>query len=266
MYSDIYCYKTEGEIIVSRSASKTSIDIAIQELLLRLDFQRGGLFKSNYEYPGRYKRWAIGFVNPPLELATCGNNFTLTALNERGILLLEYLAKRLYRLPQLQEVKVETNRVTGSVHATESFFSEEERSKQPSVFSIVREIIKAFSSPEDSHLGLYGAFGYDLVFQFEQMPKHFQRAEDQKDLVLYLPDELLIVDYYQQSAFHLQYEFVTQNGTTKNLPRDGQTIDYRGKRLTYTNASDHAPGEYEQQVEKALSYFQRGDLFEVVPS
>lgn len=266
MYPDIYCYKTEGEIIVSRSASKTSIDIAIQELLLRLDFQRGGLFKSSYEYPGRYKRWAIGFVNPPLELATCGNSFTLTSLNERGMVLLEYLAERLYKLPQLQEVKVEANRVTGSVRATESFFSEEERSKQPSVFSIVREVIKAFSSPEDSHLGLYGAFGYDLVFQFEQMPKHLQRAEDQRDLVLYLPDELLIVDYYQQSAFHLQYEFVTQNGTTKNLPRDGQTIDYRGKRLTYTSVSDHAPGEYEQQVEKALLYFQRGDLFEVVPS
>ncbi|MBD2504353.1 anthranilate synthase [Anabaena azotica] len=266
MYSDIYCYKTEGEIIVSRSASKTSIDIAIQELLLRLDFQRGGLFKSSYEYPGRYKRWAIGFVNPPLELATCSNNFTLTALNERGMVLLEYLAERLYKLPQLQEVKVEANRVTGSVRSTESVFSEEERSKQPSVFSIVREIIKAFSSPEDSHLGLYGAFGYDLVFQFEQMSKQLQRAEDQRDLVLYLPDELLIVDYYQQSAFHLQYEFVTQNGTTKGLPRDGQIIDYRGKRLTYTNASDHAPGEYEQQVEKALSYFQRGDLFEVVPS
>jgi anthranilate synthase len=99
-----------------------------------------------------------------------------------------------------------------------------------------------------------------------QCPKHLQRAEDQRDLILYLPDELLIVDYHQQSAFHLQYEFVTKNGSTRGLPRDGQVIDYRGKRLTPTSASDHAPGEYEQQVEKALLYFQRGDLFEVVPS
>ncbi len=266
MYLDTHCYKTKGGIFVSRSVTKTSIETAIEEVLLRLDSQRGGLLKSSYEYPGRYKRWAIGFVNPPLELATCDNDFTLTAHNERGIVLLDYLAERLHKLPQLQGVKRETNSVTGSVRPTERFFSEEERSKQPSVFSILREILYAFASPADDHLGLYGAFGYDLVFQFEQMPKHLQRAKDQRDLVLYLPDELLIVDYHQQSAFHLQYEFVTKNGSTRGLPRDGQIIDYTGKRLTSTSASDHAPGEYEQQVEKALLYFQRGDLFEVVPS
>ncbi|MGJ5676090.1 MAG: anthranilate synthase [Nostochopsis sp.] len=266
MHLDTYCYKTKGGIFVSRSVTKTSIETAIEEVLLRLDSQRGGLFKSSYEYPGRYKRWAIGFVNPPLELVTRDNNFTLTAHNERGMVLLEYLTEGLYELPQLQGVKCETNRVTGSVRPIERFFSEEERSKQPSVFGILREIINAFASPEDNHLGLYGAFGYDLVFQFEQMSKQLQRAEDQRDLVLYLPDELLIVDYHQQSAFHLQYEFVTKNGSTRGLARDGQIIDYRGKRLTSTNESDHAPGEYEQQVEKAFLYFQRGDLFEVVPS
>jgi anthranilate synthase len=171
MYLHTHCYKTKGGIFVSRSVTKTSIETAIEEVLLRLDSQRGGLFKSSYEYPGRYKRWAIGFVNPPLELATRDNNFTLTAHNERGIVLLEYLAERLYNLPQLQGVKWETNRVTGSVRPTERFFSEEERSKQPSVFSILREILKTFASPEDDHLGLYGAFGYDLVFQFEPMPQ-----------------------------------------------------------------------------------------------
>ncbi|WP_026731834.1 anthranilate synthase [Fischerella sp. PCC 9605] len=266
MNLDTYCYKTRGGIFVSRSVTKTSMDAAIEEVLLRLDSQRGGLLKSSYEYPGRYKRWAIGFINPPLELVTRDNDFTLTAHNERGMMLLEYLAERLQNLPQLQAVTWETNCVTGSVRPTERFFSEEERSKQPSAFSIVREILHTFYSPEDDHLGLYGAFGYDLVFQFEQMPKHLQRKEDQRDLVLYLPDELLIVDYHQQSAFCLQYEFVTKNGSTRGLPRNGQVIDYRGKRLTPAQASDHAPGEYEQQVEKALEYFIRGDLFEVVPS
>lgn len=266
MNLDTRCYKTRGGIFVSRSVTKTSIETGIEEVLLRLDSQRGALLKSSYEYPGRYKRWAIGFVNPPLELVTRDHNFTLTAHNERGRLLLEYLADVMHNLPQLQDVSWNVNQITGSVRATERFFSEEERSKQPSVFSIIREILHTFHSPEDEHLGLYGAFGYDLVFQFEQMPKHLRRGEDQRDLVLYLPDELLIVDYYQQSAFCLQYEFVTKNGSTRGLPRNGQIIDYRGKALTVNQASDHAPGEYEQQVEKALEYFIRGDLFEVVPS
>ena len=50
-------------------------------------------------------------------------------------------------------------------------FSEEERSKQPSAFTVIRDLLHTFSSDEDEHLGLYGAFGYDLVFQFEPIPQ-----------------------------------------------------------------------------------------------
>ncbi|MBP5973364.1 anthranilate synthase [Brasilonema sp. CT11] len=266
MYSDTQSYTTQGGIFVSRSVTNTSIESAIDEVLIRLDSQRGGLLASSYEYPGRYKRWAIGFVNPPLELVTRDNTFTITAHNERGKILLDYLAQNLLDQPYLQAVNKENKRIIGSVKPTERLFSEEERSRQPSVFSVVREILSVFHSPVDENLGLYGAFGYDLVFQFEQMPKHLERSADQRDLVLYLPDELLVVDYHLQQAFRVQYDFVTNNGSTRDLPRTGEVIDYRGKRLSAAQTSDHAPGEYEQQVTKALDYFRRGDLFEVVPS
>ncbi len=243
-----------------------SIDTAIEEVLVRLDSQRGGLLTSSYEYPGRYKRWAMGFVNPPLEIATGDRTFTITAHNERGRLLLDYLAALLHQQPYLETLDCQDNFITGSIQATDRLFSEEERSRQPSVFSVLREILAAFHSPEDEHLGLYGAFGYDLVFQFEQMQKRLERASDQRDLVLYLPDELLIVDNHLQQAFRLQYDFVTKYGSTRDLPRKGDVIDYRGQRLSVTTNSDHAPGEYEAQVTKALDYFRRGDLFEVVPS
>lgn len=263
---DTHSYTTQGGIFVSRSVTNTSIDSAIEEVLVRLDSQRGGLLASSYEYPGRYKRWAIGFVNPPLELVTRDNTFTITAHNERGKILLDYLAECLLDQPYLQAVNKENNQIIGSVKPTERLFSEEERSRQPSVFSVVREILSVFYSPEDENLGLYGAFGYDLVFQFEQMPKHLERAADQRDLVLYLPDELLVVDYHLQQGFRLQYDFVTKVGSTRDLPRTGEVIDYRGQRLSVTQASDHESGEYEGQVTKALDYFRRGDLFEVVPS
>jgi anthranilate synthase len=266
MIFDTHCYTTRGGVCVTRSVTETSLETATEEVLLRIDSQRGGLLASSYEYPGRYKRWAIGFVNPPLELVTRENSFTLTAHNKRGMVLLPYLAELLYKQSQLQAVNWENGRITGSVRPTERFFSEEERSKQPSVFSIVREILYAFDSPEDDHLGLYGAFGYDLVFQFESMPKLLERSIEQRDLSLYLPDELVVVDYHLQRAFRLQYEFETKHGSTKGLPRSGEIIDYKGKCLTPTQASDHGPDEYAGQVQKALDYFRRGDLFEVVPS
>lgn len=259
-------YKTNGGVLVSRTTTQTSIDLATEEVLSRLDSQRGGLLRSSYEYPGRYKRWGIGFVNPPLELATYENRFTFTAHNDRGMILLPYLAARLKNHPQLEGVQVEDKQIVGLVKATEQTFCEEDRSRQPSVFSVVREILYTFESEEDEHLGLYGAFGYDLVFQFEQLSKSLQRSETQRDVVLYLPDELLVIDYYQRQAYRVQYDFALPYGTTKGLERSGDVIDYKGKNLTPQQASDHAPGDYEKQVGTALDYFRRGDLFEVVPS
>ncbi len=264
--TDTYSYITDGGVRVSRCITEVKMDTALDDILFRLDSQRGGLLNSSYEYPGRYKRWAIGFVNPPLELATREKSFTFTALNERGKVFIPLLYEHLSAHEQLCEVVQSHNCVTGNIKATTEAFSEEERSKQPSAFSVIREILRVLASNDDEHLGFYGAFGYDLVFQFEPIEQRLQRPSDQRDLVLYLPDELVVVDYYQQKAYQIQYEFEINESSTNNLPRVGESIDYRGQNAQATFAADHAPGEYASLVTTALDYFKRGDLFEVVPS
>lgn len=266
MIVDSYSYITLGGVHVSRSITEVKMDTALEDILFHLNSQRGGLLNSSYEYPGRYKRWAIGFVNPPLELSTRENTFTLTALNDRGKVLLPLLLKCLSQTEQLYQVNQVDHQITGFVELTNQFFAEEERSKQPSAFTVIREILHTFSSEEDEHLGLYGAFGYDLVFQFEPIKQRLERPTDQRDLVLYLPDEFIIVDYYLQRAYCFQYEFATEYGSTNNLPRTGESVDYLGKHLLPTQSADHKIGEYAKQVETVLDYFRRGDLFEVVPS
>ena len=261
-----YFYQTKGEVKVTRFISEISANSAIEGILSSLDSQRGGLLASSYEYPGRYKRWAIGFVNPPIELSTRENSFTFTALNERGLVLLPHIAEYLSEHSQLQGVSLQNNCCTGTVKETERSFSEEERSKQPSVFTVIRAVLQIFSSSEDSRLGFYGAMGYDLVFQFESITKHLERPDEQRDLVLYIPDELTVVDRYSHRAYCYQYEFETKWGKTNGLLRTGEKIDYRGQKNTPQRASDHEPDEYANLVREALHYFQRGDLFEVVPS
>ncbi|WP_309732011.1 anthranilate synthase [Chamaesiphon sp. OTE_75_metabat_556] len=260
------CYITQGKIHVSRSSKEISIDLATKEVLSQIDSQRGGLLTSNYEYPGRYKKWAIGFVNPPLEISTREDTFSIKALNQRGLILIAYLSDRLAKCSALEIKDRDSELITGFVRPTTQVFTEEERSQQPSVFSLIREVIFAFHSNEDAYLGLYGAFGYDLVFQFEKMTKNLPRSTDARDLVLYLPDELTIVDYQRQQAFQLRYDFEIDGQTNRNLPRTGEFIDYRGQQLALTKTADHAPGEYAAKVETALDYFRRGDLFEVVTS
>ncbi|MBE7384852.1 MAG: anthranilate synthase [Leptolyngbya sp. SIO1E4] len=266
MFHGFYRYKTKGSIQVLRYAKEVPMVTAVDDLLLQLDHHRGGLLKSSYEYPGRYKRWAIGFVNPPLEIVTQGNSFAITALNERGQVLVSYLALHLCRKSELQYLTRSESWIKGEVQASSRLFREEERSRQPSVLSLIRYIVDIFYSEEDQHLGLYGALGYDVIFQFESVIRRCVRSADQRDLVLYLPDDLWVVDYYAQRAFKLQYEFETEFGSTSGLPRSGETIDFRGRQKAVSRQSDHKPGDYADLVKEALNYFRRGDLFEVVPS
>jgi hypothetical protein len=51
------------------------------------------------------------------------------------------------------------------VRAPSGRFAEEERSRQPSIFSVLRALVALFQHPDEPYLGLYGAFGYDLAFR-----------------------------------------------------------------------------------------------------
>ena len=100
------------------------------------------------------------------------------------------------------------------------WFPEELRSKQPTVFSALRAVCAALRS-SDPYLGFYGAFGYELAFQFEPVRQRLQRDADQRDLVLYLPDEILIVDHRREQATTYCYEFEIDGASSKGMPRDG---------------------------------------------
>jgi anthranilate synthase len=149
-------------------------------------------------------------------------------------------------------------------------FTEEERSRRPTVFSALREIIAAFSGP-DPHLGLYGAFGYDLAFQFEPVRLRHDRPASQRDLVLHLPDQLYVLDRKQETATCYSYEFEVAGAATRGLSRQTtpghRRQDDKSQPVAPDElAADPRPGSYARVVEQARERFARGDLFEVVPS
>ena len=78
-------FKTRGGVDVFRTIEDFSSGDPLEEILTGLDTHRGAVFASGYEYPGRYSRWDIGFVDPPVELVARGREFAICALNERGM-------------------------------------------------------------------------------------------------------------------------------------------------------------------------------------
>lgn len=256
-------FETRGGITVIRSSRPADHDAGTSAWMDRLDAERGAVFSSSYEYPGRYTRWDMAIVNPPLVLEAKGRDVSVRALNGRGRVLVPAIRRAFEGHPDITRFSSEGDTISLTVRTPNKPFAEEERSRQPSSFTAVRALIELFYS-DDDQLGLYGAFGYDLAFQFEPIEQKLTRPDDQRDIVLYLPDEILIVDHYGRKAHVVEYDFEVDGKSTRGLPRDGEKHHYQPANED-PGRGDHEPGEYANLVRKAMDYFRRGDLFETVP-
>ena len=271
-------FRSGGGIAISLAVDTVDGDAEIDDLVARLDEARGVLLSSSYEYPGRYTRWDMGFTDPPLAITSRAQQVSVRALNPRGSVLLEPVHDALAALDGsagIAELRRDAPAAAASAGAghgevscvierAERRFAEEERSRQPSTFTVVRALVDLFRC-DDPHLGLYGAFGYDLAFQFEPIALTLPRPASQRDLVLYLPDDLLIVDHQGGIAQRLRYDFAANGRSTAGLAGGGDRVPYEPD-LDLAVRRDHEPGGYAAGVRAAREYFARGDLFEVVAS
>ncbi len=217
---------------------------------------------------------AHGLPGPAGPDVARGRTISATALNQRGEVLLPVIAAALRRgagapggLPGTRP-RLGRRARRGADPRDDEIFTEEQRSRRPTVFSALREVIAAFAGP-DPHLGLYGAFGYDLAFQFEPVRQKHQRDGPARDLVLHLPDQIYVVDRKRETATRFSYDFETAAGSTVGLAAARQPAAVQraapfpsGRELP----ADPQPGSYARVVELAREKFARGDLFEVVPS
>jgi anthranilate synthase len=257
-------YQTRGGVTVTRKRRPTPYADAVSSYVDKLDERRGAVFSSNYEYPGRYTRWDTAIVDPPLGISSFGRKVWIEAYNGRGEALLTMIAEALSSVEDLALGERTAARLDLDVKLPSRVFTEEERSKMPTVFTVLRAITGLFYSEEDAAIGLFGAFGYDLAFQFDAIDLKLTRPDDQRDMVLFLPDEILVVDHYSAKAWIDRYDFTKGDVTTV-----GQSEEIAPEPFKHTDTipprGDHRPGEYAELVTKAKESFRKGDLFEVVP-
>ncbi|PPQ41995.1 anthranilate synthase component I [Rhodopseudomonas palustris] len=255
-------YKTAAGLAVTRSAQPFAGGQALDELIDLLDHRRGVMLSSGTTVPGRYESFDLGFADPPLALTTRAEKFTIEALNPRGRVLIAFLSDKLEEPCVVVEQACAT-KIRGHIVRGEAPVDEEQRTRRASAISLVRAVIAAFASPADPMLGLYGAFAYDLVFQFEDLKQKRAREADQRDIVLYVPDRLLAYDRATGRGVDISYEFAWKGQSTAGLPNETAESVYT--QTGRQGFADHAPGDYPKVVEKARAAFARGDLFEAVP-
>jgi anthranilate synthase len=262
-------FTTRDGLTVTATRRPLDAATALDGLAERLDGARGGLFSSGVDYPGRYSRWAFGFVEPPVEIVGHDRSLTLRALNGRGEALVALLAPTLADAPDTTLLTRDPRVARFTIGAAARPFAEEERSRQPSLMSPLRHLVQGFAGMQDRFLGLYGAFGYDLLFRFEPMALRHDRGADAKDIHLFLPDSLIVVDRRKEEAFAIDYEFTRGEITTFGRRREAfSPLAGAAKRPPAAPAIDSDLGDtdYAAMVDRARERIRVGDIFEVVLS
>ncbi len=257
---------TPSGINIKRNITTLCFNDNLNFLLERLNSEKGVFLSSGTEYPGRYSRWEIGFVNPPVELVAYNGKVEINALNKKGALINEMLLSAL-KSDDFSTKKSGKNLIC-KIKSSKKVFTEEERSKQPSSFSVLRKIYDALACNQDEFLGMYGSFGYDLLFEFQPIKLKHKRSDDDKLFHLYLPDCVYVVDRRKETAFCFDYNFAKDGVDTTDVDVNpfklcDHKIPSEKSIKVETNLSDE---EYASMVEKAKESMARGDIFELVLS
>lgn len=273
-HSRCFRYRAHPSLQVERREHLCNGQEALQRLTTQLDSVRGMRLTCVMEYPGRYRKRDMGFINPPLLITSSAQQLTVQALNKRGEILLPAIQSVLK--PHVQQLSLRGDRLICEARPQSAHdVIEEQRSKTAGVVPLLRQLLALFQHPDESRLGLYGAFAYDMAFQFDDIEKQLERHDHQKDMQFYLPDEILQVDPLTGQGYLYQYEFIatdedgrveTTGGLRRQTAPQKAAIKETGSQSKGEPNNDHTAAEYQDVVRSALSEIAKGNLFEVVPS
>src|SRR4026209_2346444 len=117
-------YLTRRGVRAPRTAGDNPGHNAIEPVIDALDAHRRALLASSYEYPGRYTRWDMGFVDPPLVLVARGRGLRVETLNSRGAVLLPAIADALGGLDAIETLDRAESSLTLTVRPPAAGFPE----------------------------------------------------------------------------------------------------------------------------------------------
>lgn len=203
-------------------------------------------------------------IDLALKLTIKNASFTLEALNKRGETYLKKINKK--DLAQCDRYKKANKILTGIIAQEKYRGSEEKRSRQKNSAQIIRILLKKFAARKQTLFGLYGAFTYDFIRLFENIPAVLKENMI-NDCTLFLADTFILCDHLKKTT-----EIVAIRKNRKEIAKNIKKIqkllsekippstDYKITKPQFLFTKK----EYEKLVETAQKYARDGELFEVV--
>lgn len=212
-----------------------------------------------------YGRLSLIGIDPVVEVKGKNEHFTIKRISPRGEKFYQYLIGELKKnVDQFEESndlfigKIVCERGNG--------FEEAIRTKKRNISLALRTFVNCFHADKKALLGLYGAFSYDMVRLFEDIPNILDPGET-PDFSLSLYDTFIFFDHLKERAELILFRTVEESlkgeiNIYKNLLNKKADLD--SKFVISGARFDLEAEDYLKKVELARELAKRGELFEVV--
>lgn len=261
---EITSYRTPGGVTITRNTRRLDdCEAALRAVATGLNDRPGVLVRCTVDQPGRYTSSARAALDLALVFEARGRAFRILALHDQSGALLRLIGRVLRSdstVARVIDLPGNTG-IYGVVTRAATGFSEEDRTKQPSAFGVLRSLTAALAAEDEAILGWYGAFGYDLMIGYDPIQRVHRRPAGYRDLVSFLPRTVLAIDDQRGCAVEVRYEFSDDLGTA-----DCAVSDALDHEVVPRPAPDPDPDHYRSGVRAALRAFHAGDAFETVLS
>ena len=197
-----------------------------------------------------YGRLSLIGIDPVLEIQAKDNKFSITGLNERAN----------FYLKGIDELE-------GEIERDDSELEEAERTKRRCTVDVIRNFLEKYKQDKKEFVGLYGAFSYDFVRLFEDLPSILDKGEVD-DFRLCLYDSFVYFDHLRDLAEIILYRQEEDDGdlaVEEIFSQFGSEEDNKSFEVSEVDFEFNEE-EYKNLVLNAKDLAKRGELFEIVYS
>ncbi|MEK7672700.1 MAG: anthranilate synthase component I family protein [Patescibacteria group bacterium] len=213
-----------------------------------------------------YGRLSLIGVDPVLEIIGKNEQFSIKGLNKRAVEFFAAFDKKDFKM--CETVEFTDGEINGVIKKDMAYFEEDKRTKRKNISQIIRLFLEKFKLENKELLGLYGAFSYDFIRLFEDIPE-LLKDEGVDDFRLCLYDTFVFFDHLKDKAEIAVYR---KNAKAAKVEIDDLAAKILNKKVSkkkfkIENAKfDLDKNDYKKLVANARNLAKRGELFEVVYS
>ncbi|WP_088328969.1 anthranilate synthase component 1 [Lacimicrobium sp. SS2-24] len=240
--------------------------------------QANSLLLESAEIDSKDNLKSLILVDAALRLVCRGHQVEVQALSSNGEAILPLLKEKC----PASTIQSSQQGLVLEFSAPDPLLDEDRRLKAHSVFDSLRTLIQHITPLRDHPQSLFlgGAFAYDMLGGFEDLPEVGEGANHCPDFVFYMAETLILIDHQHRSTEIIGSVFSGAN-VAQSYFTVSQRIEALNKELQSEQryqqppvspvadselAVDISDKAYQQHVLDLKEHILAGDIFQVVPS